>query len=322
MKQFLRVEASFDNTRLDVFIARTTQKIGFDKGLSRSRAKRLIEAGHIEVNGSMELSPKRRVRQGDVISIVNVSKALLSICPPPKLAPQKVDFGIIYDDDYIAVIEKPPNIAVHPGAGNEEVTIAHGILYYFRDIDCNIDPIRPGIVHRLDKDTSGLLIIAKNSHSHTAMSMQFKNGEVEKRYTAIVRGNPEGKDRVIGFPIGRHPVHRKKMSIVSRSQRPAKTEWKVNRVLKGASCLDVRIYTGRTHQIRVHLASIGHPVLGDGLYGGPKFFWVNRKRVEFKRQMLHASFIAFTHPKTGKRLSFSSSIPDDMKRVIEILSHV
>jgi len=305
--QNVQVPASLNLCRLDVCLA----NLGI--GISRSKAKQLIETGLVYVNDEKAMRPKQRVKEGDQITVF--------IPPPkePKLEPIPIPLKILYEDDCIVVIDKSPGLSVHQGAGLEERTLVHGLLFHFDRLSKGSEPLRPGIVHRLDKDTSGTIVVAKDDWTHSRLADFFKSGLVKKMYVAIVRGQPKELEGEIDFPIGRHPVHRKKMSIVTRSPRSALTRWKIKKYLKGATLLSVRIFTGRTHQIRVHMSAIGHPILGDRTYGGPSVVQIDRERIHIPRHMLHAFELSFPHPKTEKWLSFTAPIPSDMEEIIERL---
>jgi 23S rRNA pseudouridine1911/1915/1917 synthase len=214
------------------------------------------------------------------------------------------------------VINKPPGIVVHPAPGNIEGTLVNAVLHHARDLSGIGGKIRPGVVHRLDKDTSGLIVFAKNDASHSNLAKQLKNREVKKIYSALVHGEVENDSGVIDAPLGRHPVHRKKMAVItsgSHKRREALTHYRVIKRFRGYTLVELDLKTGRTHQIRVHLSHIGHPVVGDRNYSKKK------DELGSPRQLLHASRLSFHHPITGKYLDFSSGLPDDMQRVIGAL---
>ena len=294
--------------RLDVALA----KMGL--GLSRSKAKSLIEAGLVAINDEVIKKARRIVKSGDKVSVTIPERE-----PSEDLAPRPVEFNVLYEDNSIIVVDKPPGITVYPGAGREEETLVHGLLHHFKGLSSGYEPLRPGIVHRLDKDTSGVMVIAKTDQAHATLGELFKERRVKKEYLAICRGHLEDECGRIDHSIGRHPVHRKKMSILTRSPRPAITLWEKLESLYGATLLKVRILTGRTHQIRVHMAAIGHPLLGDRLYGGPSHIQFKGKRLEIPRQMLHAFRLSFPHPTSGKQVQFEAPVPMDMRSLLEQL---
>jgi 23S rRNA pseudouridine1911/1915/1917 synthase len=236
--------------------------------------------------------------------------------------------SVLFEDADIIVLNKPPGLVVHPGAGHSHGTLVNALLHHCDDLKGIGGSLRPGIVHRLDKDTSGCLVVAKNDEAHTSLSEQFKGRKVEKGYLALVYGEMETLDGVIALPIGRHPTERKKMSAQSRYSRPAETRWVVRESFLGLCLLDIDLKTGRTHQIRVHLASVGHPVVGDQVYGGTKR-WKTiqtkglRDRLKtIKRQMLHARKLTFCHPRNGRKMAFESPLPEDMALLLKALRTV
>ncbi len=297
----LIVEPEAAGQRLDVFLS------GKIPELTRSRVKKLIAEGLVEVSGVKGgLRASRPVRAGEEITV--------RVLPPEevRLEPEEVPFEILYEDGDLAVIVKPPGVVVHPGAGHSRGTLVHGLLRRLSGLSGVGGELRPGIVHRLDKDTSGLMVVAKNDRAHLALTAMFKGREVEKWYLALVHGVPEPQAGRIKVPIGRHPVHRKKMMAGAPKGREAETFYQVRETFRRAALLEVRPYTGRTHQIRVHLSYIGHPIVGDPLYGGRR---PGGPRAE--RQMLHAWRLSFKHPITGARLSFEAPPPLDFEKLLE-----
>ena len=284
--------------------------------LTRSKVQRLIKEGLVFLNDRPAKKPSHKVAAGDRVTY----SIDLPCSGDIKLVPRPVRFRILHEDKAIIVIDKPHGLCVYPGAAREEETLVHGLLYYFGQLSQAGDPLRPGIVHRLDKDTSGVIIVAKTDEAHARLAQAFKERRVEKTYLAISRGHMKDLRGTIDFPIGRHPVHRKKMSILSRAPRDAMTHWEVLEELAGATLLKVKIHTGRTHQIRVHLAAIGHPLLGDRLYGGPtRLILGQRNSLFIQRQMLHAHKVAFYHPLEDRRLEFTAPVPEDMSEVLKSL---
>jgi len=275
---------------------------------SRSGQRRWIDQGHVLVNQE-RLKSGYRLRAGDRIEV----KPLES--EPLVLEPEDIPLNILFEDEKLVVLDKPSGLVVHPGAGNRSGTLANALLHHFRAISRD-ESLRPGIVHRLDKGTSGLLVIAKNDQIHEFLAAQFKARTVEKEYLALVYGKvmpPEGR---IELPLGRHPSHRLKFSTRSRKPRSALTEYRVERDSRAFSFLRIRLHTGRTHQIRVHLEALGHPVVGDELYAGNRWRGIVDSKLRsdiqtMDRLFLHATRLAFTHP-GGEQLCFESGLPAEL----------
>ncbi|MGQ9508525.1 MAG: RluA family pseudouridine synthase [Thermodesulfobacteriota bacterium] len=298
--------------RIDQFLA---EKV---LSLSRSQAKTLIERGHVLLN-QRPIKPSTRLKSGDLIS---------GILPKPQplyIKPESIPLSILYEDSSLIVIDKPPGLVVHPAPGNPSGTLVNALLHHCNDLPGINGILRPGIVHRLDKDTSGVMVIAKDDEAYNKLVWQFKNRRVKKTYLAIVYGSFKEEEGVIDIPIGRHIRERKRMSIKTKKGREAITRWKVLEGFDGYSFLEIHPETGRTHQIRVHLASIGHPILGDPLYGrkskpGALHEPVLRQCLKkIGRQALHSFRLEFYHPKTGEPMQFFASIPQDIEDVIELL---
>lgn len=302
---FIKVNDDSAGKRLDKFLASK------DLGLSRSQIQNLIQSGHIKVRGHAGTSSSLRIQAGDGIDIHIPALKPLSVEPLP------IPLEIVYEDSHLLVLEKPAGLVVHPGAGDEDYTLVHGLLYHCRNLSGIGGYLRPGIVHRLDKNTSGLMIVAKNDEAHRQLVEKFKAGEIDKTYLALVYGRLKDMSGRLDLAIGRHPVDRKKMSTRSGRGRSAITEWRVVEELRGASLLSLKIYTGRTHQIRVHMSSLGHPVLGDSLYRGPVKFRLGNTVITIRRQMLHAACLQFAHPITGEKMKWESRLPEDMTSVLE-----
>lgn len=292
-----RVECPAD--RIDTWLA------GQESTLSRARWQSLIRDEFVTLNGQ-PCKANRSLQPGDLVEWT---------LPPPVDAKPKAEaipLAIVFEDSDLAVIDKPPGLVVHPAAGNETGTLVNALLHHCNDLAGIGGERRPGIVHRLDKETSGLLVVAKNEASLNELARQFKERETIKDYLALARGVPAHATGTLSQPIGRHPVHRKKMAAGVRGGRPALSRYEIVEALGSASLLRVRIETGRTHQIRVHLAAMGHPVLGDALYGGAG-------RGTAPRQMLHAAHLEFKHPASGQHLRFDSPLPPDMRTVLDRL---
>ena len=283
--------------------------------LSRARLQALIEAGHVFVDGH-PARPAARVKGGQRLEVE---------VPPPVAAapaPQDLPLSIVHEDVHLLVIDKPAGLSVHPGAGRADGTLVNALLHHVRDLSGVGGVLRPGIVHRLDRGTSGLMVVAKDDATHRALSAQFGARAVEKEYLAVVLGHPARREGRVSAAIGRHPVQRKRMAVRESGGRSALTEYRVEESLDGAALLRVHIHTGRTHQIRVHLASLGHPVAGDAVYGGTRKAPARRARSRalleaLARPALHAARLAFTHPATGQRLSFTSPLPEDLATLLE-----
>jgi 23S rRNA pseudouridine1911/1915/1917 synthase len=299
--------------RLDAFLALQT------KDLTRSRVQELIKSGFVRVNHQLS-KPGYRLKPGDRIAVT------LPPLEPLRLDPEPVAFELIYEDSWLIVVNKPPGVVVHPAPGHFTGTLVHGLLQHCKDLSGIGGVMRPGIVHRLDKDTSGLMVVAKNDAAHAFLSGQFKAGEVTKRYVALVHGIVKEPKGEIDLPIGRHPVRRKEMSVQPSRGRVAKTLWEKKEEVAGLfSLLTVSPKTGRTHQIRVHLSHIGHPIVGDPVYGHRRSWWKKRfaedpaalSRIE--RQMLHAGTLGFVHPQGGDYREFTAPLPPDMEIVLEML---
>lgn len=279
-------------------------------GVTRSRIHGLIKDECVTVNGDVR-KPKYIVHADDRITLK------LPDAVPSDLIPEDVHFTVVFEDDDIVVLVKPPGTVVHPACGHSSATLVHGLLYRCKSLSGISGEMRPGIVHRLDKDTSGVMVVAKNDGAHSKLMQQFKDREVEKIYHAVVQGMfPQASGR-IALPIGRHAVNRKKMA-VRPDGREAVTNWRVleNFPKSGLSYLELRLETGRTHQIRVHLAAVGHPVAGDRVYGGMNALCAAYR---IDRQYLHAYSLAFSHPVSGTALKFSAPLWHDMQESLEML---
>ena len=302
----LVVEADHDGLRLDRVLA---SEIG---GYSRSQVQRLIEDGHVALARVKLAKANTAVREGDVISV--------SLPAPVAASPiaQPLPLDILYQDADVIVVNKPAGMVVHPAAGHQSGTLVNALLHHVSDLSGIGGERRPGIVHRLDKGTSGVMVVAKHDAAHQELARQFHDREVEKEYVALVWGLVQQRKR-IDIPIGRDPVHREKSSTRARRARSAVTRVTWAQHVPGLSLLRLVIATGRTHQIRVHLNAIGHPVVGDALYGGIHRRVPHELRAvqRLDRPFLHAERLAFTQPKTGERLTFTAPLPEDLRQVIE-----
>jgi len=284
---------------------------------SRTQAANLIRNGFIRLD-NLVVKPAYRVRSGEKI------QGRIPPSEPVDIIPEPIELDILYKDNHFIVINKPAGRVVHPAPGHETGTLVHGLLYHFPDLFCVGGRLRPGIVHRLDKDTSGCLVVALNDWAHQEISGLFKTRTVYKEYLALVHGIVTDNIGRIDRPIGRHPVDRKKMTVNGRHARSAQTNWRIVRRFPSATLIRLYLKTGRTHQIRVHLNALGHPVVGDRVYGprrkvGPLEVSPGN-RVRVPRQMLHARYLGFVHPASGKKVIFEAPIPKDMTEIIDALS--
>ena len=314
-----------ESTRLEIAIAETASGERLDRALamarpelSRSRIKALIEQGHLKLGGATIMDPALRVKPGQAFT--------LEIPPAAPAQPrgQAIDLNIVYEDDDLIVIDKPAGMVVHPAPGNPDNTLVNALIAHCGDSLSGIGgERRPGIVHRIDKDTSGLIVAAKNDAAHQALSAAFEKHDIERAYLCLVWGVPSPTSGKITGNIGRHPVDRKRMAVVSRGGKPAVTHY---RVLKSfglcAALVECRLETGRTHQIRVHMTKLGHPLIGDPVYGKPTAARRGRLPLEaraaaeaFPRQALHATLLGFNHPRTGQHLVWRSESPEDFRRL-------
>lgn len=304
------VERSLPSERLDYFLRSKFSAV------SRVALKRLIEQGHIRVNGRLVKST-HSPRAGETIEIH---------WPEPRPAeaqPEEIPLDILFEDRSLLVLNKSAGLVVHPAAGHEEHTLVNALLYHCgRELSGVGGVARPGIVHRLDKETSGCLVIAKNDETHGALSAQFAGRKVKKIYHAIVCGEPERDSGEIHAAIARHPSHRKRMTVSNdNSGRTAHTSWRVLERLNSAALVEAQLHTGRTHQVRVHFQFLGHPLAGDQIYGAKQ----NKKLTELTnyqppRVMLHARELSFVHPRTGEILSFEAPLPEDFREALKFLA--
>ena len=296
--------ADIPGERLDAFVARVAE------GVTRSAAQRLIEEGYVNRNGRPG-KKNDKLNMGDEIS-VEIPEA-----KPVDIAPADIPLEIVYEDDDVLVINKPKGLVVHPAAGHQEDTLVNGLLFARADQLSGINgELRPGIIHRIDKDTSGLLAVAKNDLAHTVLASQLKDHSMARTYEAIVCGSFKEDSGTVDAPIGRHPSDRKKMCVTQRNSKSAVTHWEVVARYRGYTHVRCRLETGRTHQIRVHMASIGHPILGDTVYGHKK------PELGQDSQCLHAGALCFAHPRDGRPVMVMSDLPDYFKEVLEKLTPI
>lgn len=296
--------------RLDAYVAESTE-------LSRSAAAKLIESGDVTVCGRCE-QKKYALKEGDTVTVT---------LPEPEeyeAVAENIPLNIIYEDDDIIVINKPTGMVVHPAPGNYTGTLVNALLYHCKDSLSGIGGImRPGIVHRIDKDTSGLLVVAKNDSSHRALSDELAYHGIEREYHALVKGGFKVGCGTVDLPIGRHPVDRKKMAVLKNdpSARHAVTHYEVIESYGQITYLRLHLETGRTHQIRVHMSHLGHALIGDEVYGSTKILFEKQHAPLISGQVLHAKKLTLTHPKTKERMTFECELPDNFKRLLNILNN-
>ena len=306
----VRLEPSHAGWRLDRALAASIPT------LSRERLKTLIRTGAVETEGSALRDPATKVRGNEQLRLA---------VPQPAAAhneAQNIPLRVIFEDEHLLVVDKPAGLVVHPAAGNPDGTLVNALLHHCRGGLSGIGGVaRPGIVHRIDKDTSGLLVVAKTDVAHEGLAKQFAAHSIERRYLAIVSGVPRADDGKVDAPLARSATNRKKIAIVEDGRgKRAVTHWRRVEALRESALIECQLETGRTHQVRVHMASIGHPLLGDPVYGRPgKTHGKLLKELSFHRQALHATELGFIHPVTKHRLSFASAMPPDMQELFEKL---
>ncbi len=295
------VPAVLDGERVDRAVALLT-------GWTRAAVQDLVDNDHVRVDGK-RVAKSHRLREGSVVELLGEPMPDTPPGPDPS-----VDVDVRHADDDVVVVAKPAGLVVHPGAGHEHGTLVHGLLARFPEIAGVGDPMRPGVVHRLDRDTSGLLVVARTPRAYESLVAQLAARTVERRYVALVWGRLASPRGLIDAPIGRSESRRTRMAI-REAGKPARTEYEVRATYDTPVCslLECRLETGRTHQIRVHLAAIGHPVVGDATYGG------SRDRIALDRPFLHAVSLAFDHPATGERMHFEDALPEELRAVLDRL---
>ncbi|WP_066638867.1 RluA family pseudouridine synthase [Desulfolucanica intricata] len=286
--------------RLDVFLSISNPE------MSRSQIQKLISQNMVEVNGQ-KTQAKYKVKPKDKIQLTVPDPVELNVNPEP------IDLEVYYEDEDLIVVNKPRGMVVHPADGNYSGTMVNALLYHCRDLSGINGVLRPGIVHRLDKDTSGLLMVAKNDVAHVNLAEQLKDRQVNRRYLALLHGNIREDSGLVDAPIGRDPKDRQKMAVVERNSKPAVTHYKILKRFGKYTLVELRLETGRTHQIRVHMKYIGYPVVGDPKYGPAK------SHFNLDGQFLHAYLLGFNHPRTGKYLEFESPLPEVLNLILEKL---
>lgn len=298
MKIICEYKGGSENCRLDVFTAKNSE-------VSRSRAAALIESGNVLVNGKAA-SKNQKLKSGDMVRIE------IPEVKDSEIEPEDIPLDIIYEDNDLLVVNKPKGMVVHPAAGNYSKTLVNAILFHCKGSLSGINGVlRPGIVHRIDKNTSGLLIVAKNDYAHNKLALQIKEHSFTREYEAVVYGNIKEDFLTVNAPIGRHPVKRKQMAVTLKNSKNAVTHCTVLERFENFTHIRLKLETGRTHQIRVHMAYIGHPVAGDDVYGPKEVI------KSLGGQCLHAKKIGFIHPVTGEYLEFESELPDYFKNFLE-----
>jgi 23S rRNA pseudouridine1911/1915/1917 synthase len=305
MNKTITVEVSDAGQRLDTFLADKT-------GITRSQIQKLIDSGNVLVNGG-SCSRHHKVRADDLVSLSFPREETGVLIPAP------IPLEILFRDEYIAVVDKPAGMVVYPAAGHADNTLMNALAYHCGKLATVGGPLRPGVVHRLDKETSGIMVVALDDIAYYNLIEQFRERSMNRRYVALAYGNIKEDRGEIAVPIGRSESDRKKMSTRVRRGKEAITRWRVLERSGVATLLELRLGTGRTHQIRVHLASIGYPVLGDKTYGRKTEIEIRKRKIPIPRQMLHAEMLGFIHPASGEYMEFSSPVPEDMKIVMDEL---
>ncbi len=301
MSEYL-VKEEESGQRLDVYLAKTAD-------LSRSAVQKNIKEGGITVNGR-EQKANYKVETGDLVRLI------LPAARPLDVLAEEIPLEILYEDDDLLVVNKPKGMVVHPAPGHSSGTLVNALLYHCGDSLSGINGVlRPGIVHRIDRDTTGSLLVCKNDNAHQKIAQQIKEHSIHRLYRGIVLGNVTKEQGIVDAPIGRHPIERKKMAINEKNGKHAVTHYRVLKRFGDLTYMEFQLETGRTHQIRVHMASIGHPLLGDEVYGPKKC------RFRLQGQTLHAYLIGFCHPSTNTYMEITAPLPDYFTRLLEVLEH-
>lgn len=301
--EIIEFVSEVDGVRLDTYVSQMCE-------LTRNNASKLVEKGNVSVDGKIISKKSFLIKEGMKFSVV---------LPPVEICsavPQKMELDIVYEDDDIIVVNKPQGMVVHPAPGNPDKTLVNGLMYHCEGKLSGINGvIRPGIVHRIDKDTSGLLVVAKNDNAHNNLAAQIKEHSFKRVYKAVVIGAFSDSEGRIDLPIGRHKTNRKKMAVTTQNSKEAATNYKTLELFKGYSLCEFRLETGRTHQIRVHSSHFGHAVVGDPLYAPLE----GKNPFNLVGQCLHAEVLGIVHPSTGKYLEFSAPLPEHFERTLDIL---
>lgn len=305
MKEFISLSDSDKSKRLDILLAEKT-------GVTRSQIQKLIREGYILVNNS-KTTQSYKAQIDDIITLFRPEQNNDLLIPEP------LSIKVHYMDDYLIVVDKPADMVVYPSVGHKRGTLLNAVFYHTKKLSSIGAPLRNGVVHRLDKDTSGLIVVATNDESYYGLIEQFKRRTIKRKYTAIVYGSLKNESGRIDYEIGRSLKDRKKMSIRTKKGKEAITYWSVLKRFKLASLIEAVLGSGRTHQIRVHFSSIGHPVLGDKVYGKKTTIIYDKKMINFPRQMLHAVTLGFYHPIKNEYMEFTSPLPEDFLKCIKML---
>lgn len=305
MIEIITITESDISKRIDILVAEKT-------GITRSQVQKHLREGNILVNNALS-KQGYKVQINDTITLSRPQRDSQILIPEP------LAIKIFYVDDYLIVVDKPPNMVVYPCAGHSSGTLLNAVYYYSKKLSSIGGPVRNGIVHRLDKDTSGVMVIAIDDIAYYGLIEQFKKRTIKRKYTAIVYGSLKSDSGKIDSEIGRSETDRKKMSTKTRKGKEALTNWKVLRRFKSATLIEAVLGTGRTHQIRVHFSSIGHPIMGDKVYGKKISIIYGKRTINIPRQMLHADTLGFCHPITNNYIEFSSPLPDDFTNCVEML---
>lgn len=304
-EMLIRVSEEDSGKRIDKLVSEKT-------GISRSQVHLLIEAGMVLLDGGKPLKPDYRAKANALLQITIPEK------PAPTLIPEDIPINILYRDEFLIVVDKPQGMVVYPAPGHEKGTLMNALSFHIGRLEAIGGPLRPGVVHRLDRDTSGVMVVALKDNAYYGLVEQFRKRTINKQYIALVYGRlKESSGRIIAG-IGRSPADRKKMSTKGKRLKEAQTQWNVIERFQSATLLSIKLTTGRTHQIRVHFASIGHPVLGDRTYGQKTVL----NGVRFARQMLHSGLLGFVHPVRGQYMEFQSPLPEDMLKAVEELKGI
>lgn len=302
-------EDSAAHPRIDVFVSEKT-------GITRSQVRKLMETGHILLNGK-PVKPNHRVRENDAVEITLPEEE------PGTLIPEDIPVTVLYSDGHVAVVDKPAGMVVYPSPGHRRGTLMNALSFRLGRLAAVGGPLRPGVVHRLDKDTSGVMVVALSDMAYYGLIEQFRKRTIKRSYLALVYGRLEKDRGEIALMVGRSEADRKKMSTRTRRGKEARTSWEKVEEFSAATMIKAVLATGRTHQIRVHFASIGHPVLGDRTYGKKTSIEIRALKrsvtLSFPRQMLHAEVLGFTHPATGEYMEFRTPVPEDMAQAIKAL---
>jgi 23S rRNA pseudouridine1911/1915/1917 synthase len=295
------IDEEFDGKRVDGYLPKKIDD------LSRGYIQTLIEEGNLTINGKVVKSKKHKLGMGDSVKLTVPEATVLEVIP------ENIPIDIVYEDEDVLIVNKGQGMVVHPAPGNYTGTLVNAIMFHTKDLSSMNGVIRPGIVHRIDKDTSGILMIAKNNKSHNSLAEQLKDHSITRKYYALVMGNVKEDSGTIDRPIGRNPKDRLKMAVVEKNSKRAVTHFRVVERFHGYTLVECQLETGRTHQIRVHMKYLGHPLVGDPLYGNKNC------KIKHKGQLLHAKVLGFIHPSTGEYVEFDSELPGYYQKILDNL---